>query len=339
MRYMFVDTAKAIALYLVIVGHTVPSDSNFFHFIFAFHMPAFFFLSGYCMEKKEELFSCYCIKKGRALLIPYFIFSLLGLLIMAVFPNDWLVQTSWQDYLVRYIYIAQPYALGSVWFLVCLFFSSIGSFCVLKIWSGKNAWYLLPVALVFSIAGAWLYRVSTAKLYSRYPMKMDSALMAVAFMLFGYILKKNGKFENWNKWILYAGLVTLPFVVWLFGCRLNGYVNICDCIYDHYRYYMIASLAGCLWILVIGRLLQNIRWLRWLGANTLPMFAIHSFFLWGLESVHGAIINHHYSYLEDGAMPLVMSVLTYAACVPFALLYNKIRTEVKKIPALIRKQA
>ena len=324
-RYPFIDAAKAIALYLVIVGHIVPSGGTFFRFIFAFHMPAFFFLSGYCMEKKEESFTRHTLQKAKTLLVPYVIFSLIGLLIMVIFPDDWLVRTDVKDYLVRYLYIAQPYALGSVWFLVCLFFSSIGCFCILKIWNGKNAWHLLPAAIAFSVIGGWLYRIASSKLFGRFPMKTDSALMAIAFMLFGYILKKAGKFENWKRWILYAGAVVLPAVIWLCGCRLNGYVNLCDCVYDHYRYYMIAALAGCIWVMIIGRLLEKVRWLRWLGKNTLPMFAIHSFFLWGIEFIHGAIIHEHYDHLPDGVMPLLLGLLAYAACVPFALLYNRIR--------------
>ena len=247
---------------------------------------------------------------------------------MVIFPNEWLVRTSVRDYLVRYIYIAQPYALGQTWFLVCLFFSSVGCFCVLKIWSGKNALHLLPVAILFSVAGAYLYKIADARLYGRIKKKTDSALMAVSFMLFGYLFKRVGRLENWNKWVLAAGAVVPPVVIWFFGCRLNGYVNLCDCIYDHYGYYMIAALAGCLWITVIGRLLQGIRLFQWLGANTLPMFAIHSFILWGIESIHGAIIHEPYSYLPDGAAPLILGIVTYAACVPFAMLYRLIQTRI-----------
>ena len=328
-RYPYIDAAKAIALYFVIVGHAVYAKSLFFSFIFAFHMPAFFFFAGYCTERKEELFSRYCIRKAKSLLIPYVIFSLIGLLIMAVFPDEWLVRTSVQDYLVRYLYIAQPYALGSIWFLVCLFFSSIGCFCVLRIWSGQKVWTLLPVAIGFSILGAYLYKVTSFKLFGRLPMKTDSALTAVSFMLFGYILKKAGRFEKWNRGVLYAGAAVLPAVVWLFGCRLNGYVNLCDCVYDHYRYYIIASLAGCLWVLIIGRLLQRVRFLQWLGRNSLPIFAIHSFLLWAVISGYDAIVQSKMTNLPDGAMPLLLSLVTYLLCVPFAMLYNLIRAKIK----------
>ena len=324
----------------MIVGHAVYSGNSFFRFIFAFHIPAFFFLSGYCAEKKEETFTHYCRRKASGLLVPYLVFSLLGLLIMAVFPDEWYVNADWKTYLVQYIYIAQPYALGSVWFLVCLFFSSVACFCVMKIWSGKNAWHLLPAAIGFAAAGGGLYIISREALYGRFPMKMDSALTATAFMLFGYLFRKAFRFEKWNRWILYTGLLVLPAAVWFFGCRLNGYVNLCDCVYDHFYYYMAAALAGCVWILIVGRLLQNIRPLQWAGRNTLPMFAIHSFFLWGIESIHGTIINQHYTHLPDGVTPLILGILTYAACVPFAMLYNRIRAAgLKGIRALSRKRA
>ena len=51
-RLDFADAAKAVAIYFVIVGHAVPFAGDTFRFIFAFHMPFFFFISGYCFSKK-----------------------------------------------------------------------------------------------------------------------------------------------------------------------------------------------------------------------------------------------------------------------------------------------
>lgn len=46
-RIDWIDTAKGLCMILVIVGHTLPYGNLMRNFIFSFHMPAFFFLTGY----------------------------------------------------------------------------------------------------------------------------------------------------------------------------------------------------------------------------------------------------------------------------------------------------
>ena len=49
-RIAWVDVAKGIAILLVIIGHTVNFGSATRNFIFSFHMPLFFILSGYTFK-------------------------------------------------------------------------------------------------------------------------------------------------------------------------------------------------------------------------------------------------------------------------------------------------
>lgn len=47
-REAWIDWAKAYLIYLVVVGHTsIPHNSGLWTYIYSFHMPAFFILSGY----------------------------------------------------------------------------------------------------------------------------------------------------------------------------------------------------------------------------------------------------------------------------------------------------
>ena len=63
-RILWVDDAKCIAIIFVILGHVVQYMTNIdsfdtsfvFRFIYSFHMPLFFVLSGYC--------SCKSIMRG-----------------------------------------------------------------------------------------------------------------------------------------------------------------------------------------------------------------------------------------------------------------------------------
>lgn len=51
-RIDWIDTAKGLCMILVIVGHTLPYGNLMRNFIFSFHMPAFFFLTGYTARRR-----------------------------------------------------------------------------------------------------------------------------------------------------------------------------------------------------------------------------------------------------------------------------------------------
>lgn len=61
-----IDIAKGFALFLVVLGHVVTMHHTIFRWIYAFHMPAFFFLSGMTF-RPEKYPSCldYIKKRGQ----------------------------------------------------------------------------------------------------------------------------------------------------------------------------------------------------------------------------------------------------------------------------------
>ena len=67
-----IDIVKAIGILLMIVGHCpVIPQMPIRHFIFTFHMPLFFIVSGYFFKAKETKTSF--IRDAKHLLIPYFV--------------------------------------------------------------------------------------------------------------------------------------------------------------------------------------------------------------------------------------------------------------------------
>ena len=333
-RLAEVDAAKALAIFLVIVGHLVPSDSMIFRYVFAFHMPVFFFLSGYTTRRTDRTFLCTVRRKSASLLIPFAVFALLGLLLMAVFPGQ-RVDATPKEYLVRYLYIAQPYKFGQVWFLVCLFFSSIVMFSILKIWSGKKPWTLVFVLAGFSLAGVFLYEVISAKHYGRIPWKLDSMLTAVSFMIGGYLFREAKIVEKMKTWSLAAGCAVLAGAVWFFGVYLNGYVNLCDCVYGNPLWYFLAAYSGSILLLFLGKLLARVRFLSFLGRLSMPVFLIHGELILGVLALYGLATGTSAEYIPDGPLVFLAAIVVYALSVPFALLYEFLR---KKIRSCFRKR-
>ena len=84
-RLDWIDIAKGIGIILVVLGHTlVPQvrETDFagflWIFIYNFHMPLFFFLSGYLFEKGLPHYTNkgkFILGKLQYLMLPYLIFS------------------------------------------------------------------------------------------------------------------------------------------------------------------------------------------------------------------------------------------------------------------------
>lgn len=71
-RIDWIDTAKGLCMILVIVGHTLPYGNLMRNFIFSFHMPAFFFLTGYTARRPDtwQGFARRVKKDFAALIVP-----------------------------------------------------------------------------------------------------------------------------------------------------------------------------------------------------------------------------------------------------------------------------
>lgn len=69
-RIDWIDLAKAIAIILVILGHINSANGPIKAWIYAFHMPVFFFLTGMVI-RQETIDHRYIGKNVRSLLVPY----------------------------------------------------------------------------------------------------------------------------------------------------------------------------------------------------------------------------------------------------------------------------
>ncbi len=61
-REIWADNAKFIGITLMLIGHNSLASNEVFDFIYAFHMPLFFILSGYFASDKREPFMPYLKK-------------------------------------------------------------------------------------------------------------------------------------------------------------------------------------------------------------------------------------------------------------------------------------
>lgn len=131
--------AKGIAILLMVIGHTsIPTILS--NFIWAYHMPLFFIASGWTTNWHKTDFKGFTKRKYRTLLVPFFVYSLVVLVIQ--------ISQGWNNF-NHWIY--NGWVSYALWFIPVLFLASL--FAKL-IYSIKNKYLVLVCAFMFaSISG------------------------------------------------------------------------------------------------------------------------------------------------------------------------------------------
>lgn len=140
------DIAKAICIILMVVGHS--GCPTYLHdFVYMFHMPCFFFVSGWLLNDKYITdLKMGLIQKAKGSYYPFVKWTLIFLLFHNVFASMHIYENSysWQTFIERIVraftMTGSESLLGGFWFLISLFWASIISLLFLNILSRK---YLL----------------------------------------------------------------------------------------------------------------------------------------------------------------------------------------------------
>lgn len=155
-RDLTLDIVKAICIMLMVVGHS--GCPTYLHdFLYLFHMPCFFFISGWLLSDKyiDDL-KTGLLKKVKGSYVPFVKWTLIFLLFHNVFASVHIYADSysWQTFIERVVrtftMTGGESLLGGFWFLISLFWASVWSVLFLhflyrnriltfvNIWGGGN---------------------------------------------------------------------------------------------------------------------------------------------------------------------------------------------------------
>lgn len=117
-RLEFIDIAKGIGIILVVIGHSIGWLVPY-HWIYSFHMPFFFFISGFLFTIQGKNFLTFTKKRIRSLLLPAMFCTILLYSIDYCYPILDNSEKNWR----------LPFAL---WFLPVLFMTEMYGFVFVK---------------------------------------------------------------------------------------------------------------------------------------------------------------------------------------------------------------
>lgn len=197
-----VDLLRAFGIILMIMGH-VWFGGSFSKWIHGFHMPLWFMVSGFFFNTRMNP-ALYVKRKVKAILIPYFAFSICYEIIwMLAGHNQWL-GLIWPNSI-------QIPLNNALWFLPALFIVDVAGVILFRYLKRNLACIALFVLAVFG----------SLNLISL-PLSMDSAFVGCGFFLAGYLIRK---YEMKLLRIRMILAVCLMLVASVF-IMLNEYVNV-----------------------------------------------------------------------------------------------------------------
>ena len=273
-RIEWVDAAKGLGLILVVLGHLkFPYLSTW---IYTFHIPLFFFLSGFVFSGQKYSFKQYLLKKIKTLVIPYFA---LGLVIYLVWCGIYLTENRPLDayFIMLWNFIKQKH-FWTIWFLACLFLVEILYYWIDKV-SQNHCWIATIISSVLCVLGFIWYRLGGEGLF----WNLDVALVAQFFFHFGWLFKK---YPGIRMFLLQKKILRTLFLVLIFGLinivaafaciKISGQsLDMSVGIYGNEILTMISAFAGILCVIMMCNLLP-LRTFQYLGKNTMLIFAWHS---------------------------------------------------------------
>lgn len=323
----FISFAYAIGCILVVLGHSYPLGNAVTPkwmdivrtAIYIFHMPLFFFISGFLLKfsgsvKKRGYWS-FLVQKAKQLLVPYVFLSLLGYvpkLLVSSYISDKVELSA--GYVVRSLLVPRENIWGHFWFIPTLFIIYVFAATIITLASKRSDQITMkvlpPVILLMSLAmhhfpirTGW-FSLQDVYIYSIY----------VALGYFSCDLVKDRKLDN--RWIAaLCAAVFFGFVVLRANASTSG------------SFALIPAVCMIYLVLAAGKAYERrgSTFLHFLEGKTFTVFL----FSWPFQAVVEVLLNKvlHLNWY-------VVFLCMFAAGIAMPLLIYQVAS---RLPAKVRR--
>jgi len=260
------DSVKGLAIILVVFGHVAqgaehrgwwsgPSFGEVDAFIYAFHMPAFFFVAGLFFGQSLESRGLrrFLVDKFKTVLYPYLVFLVPGCLAAAIG-----VEASGRHPLIQYALDATTGRAS--WFLYSLFLVLVLAALLRKV---PVVWKLLGAAAL-----SWLWRDTGAQ-------GLDGAFHEAVFLFAGELVGSRNLVLLARMGRLIAGATALALFSAVFVVtKALGPLQPAS------PAFVSCGLLGTAGLFMTAQASSRSpvdRWLQWIGVASLSVFLLHPF--------------------------------------------------------------
>ena len=270
-RIEWIDMAKGYGILLVIYAHL--GRDSLWTWMYSFHLPLFFFLSGYVFNGQRK-FGEFVQKKCKAILVPYFclgipmvMFQILLLINAGKFS---LKECLW---LVKSLLLQERF--WTLWFIACLFCLNLLLYALFRVC--KKEWMVSAVSVIMPIMGLCYYKYGGRPL----PWNVDVCAMAIPFFYVGYACKKYGqmieeRLKEKSVWaVSFVICASINIVCWKLSLDETGLgLEIFQSNYGNPVFTYIAAFAG-IFCLILWSKTFIIPPIKYIGENSMLYYVWH----------------------------------------------------------------
>lgn len=308
-RLDYLDMAKGIGMLLVLIGH-LQGDSIFTFspyiqplcvYIFSFHMPLFFIISGILTAiKNDEIkpFGQVAKSRFRGIMIPYFWFSFFYLLVVvyALIKGE----IAWQSLALNMWYVLSCYGMNVLWFLPALYFGEL-LFIYIRRRIREDVPFITIIVLTNAVVYGLAYFIGLADFSTPFAMRIKDLLTVIlrpvlvcGFIAIGYYLHKllrkgsrigdffnkpelgKGGTVSFKYRLAYIVLGLMMFGICFAFFRINNGIDFRSLAFRNVFFFFVCALSGSFGMLSFCKGLPRIGLLCYWGMGSLIFMATHN---------------------------------------------------------------
>ncbi|MBT3323345.1 MAG: acyltransferase family protein [Anaerolineae bacterium] len=337
-RYYWVDVAKVIGIFLIYYAHVLQriyrhsTDTVFFQykFFYAFHLPLFFFISGFFYKEVQgsKLTRIGILFQKR--IFPFLLFASISILIYPIYVYLKFGEINFQFLFenVLMLFQGQSHINSTIWFLVCIFVVEIWAiFFLPKI---KNVFHGLLLATFFLYFGYVLLALPEIEAFfiiPKYFWYIHESVLAFGFYAMGYST------FGWLKKLLVIRPLLRITLFLLFGwltiwsIQLNSpskdFVMVMKAAEHGNLYFFISAFSGILATLLLASFIPEAKWVSYIGKSTLILLGTNGLFISFFNSHLLDFLGHHDSTTWVVLEGVFISIITIGLSVPVIEILNK----------------
>ncbi len=342
LRVRWIDMVKGFGIFLMVIGHASGLPENIKLWIYGFHMPLFFILSGYTYgmfdEKKFKNKGLYFIvkQKTKSYLKPYFILFFINLIIQTLFELLKYGGGGYELFKIRNYLVAGLYShdtnmpnCAPLWFLTCLFVAYIFFWIMVN---QEKFYKQILVAMIYFIILCFVLFIEKKYGIAQLPWHIDTALIASIFMLAGNFIYKFSPRISWLNQNIRVVIYICGFVISSIAFFFNGrIIMVINQYHNMILFFISATIMSVVIIEIINMYEKNshnsriINLFSWWGSNTLIFLGFNYVFnlvvsqALRLINLNGTIIN-----------TIIDIIVVMAGCSVIAFEWNRIKHSIKQ---------
>lgn len=312
-RNEYIDITKGIAIFLVVWGHvlkyTLPLGEGLYNLIYAFHMPVFFCISGYFVNKTFQRESAinFLKKKSYMILLPFIVWGT--------------IYTYYSHLNITYLFF-DKYNLG-YWFLLSLYILYILFLIIGKISTYCRLNNIIFEAILFGLFYFLIFLIEINKIHVDDTIKQLCSIHYICkyypFFIAGYFTNKyKNKFSFIiNKNVTFS-ISTLLFII-CFIIKENYW--------DSPAFILVCGITGSYCCIYLAKTYAQQIPLRnsliYIGSHSLNIYVIHYFFLnLDLSSINMLLFNNDANLTLNILLTAIIAVGIIILCLTVSSIFT-----------------